>query len=112
MKGKKDATIQVRVTEAEKMEIKNKADILGTSTSVFLRTLATKPDAIKVLANGQAVAESMISLSIDIEHAVRTEKISEHLSEEFLKKLEDISRMFSEILRNTDDISFDEGEEE
>ena len=103
----KEKCIQIRVSESEKLEIKSKAEQLGTTASEYLRVLATKSDSIKILANGQAAAAAMTTLQIEIQQAVRTGNISDKLSTEFLKKLEDISKTFAEILNQTDDISFD-----
>lgn len=107
----KEKSIQIRVSESEKSEITQKANEAGVSTSDYIRAIALKDDSLKILANGQAVAAAMIDLQVEIQQAIRTDKISDNLAEEFLAKLESISKIFAEILNQTDDISFGEEEE-
>lgn len=107
----KEKSIQIRVSESEKSEIAQKANGAGLSTSDYIRAIALKDSSLKILANGQAAAAAMIALQIEIQKAVRADKISDTLATEFLKKLEDISKTFAEILNQTDDISFGEEEE-
>ena len=83
----------------------------GVSISNYIRAIALKDKSLKILANGQAVAAAMVALQVEIQQAIRTDKISDDLATEFLKKLEDISKAFAEILNQTDDISFGEEEE-
>ncbi len=110
MKESKKCAIQVRVTESQKELIKNQAAKLGASVSEYLIALAIKSDSLKILADGQAVAAAMVALQLEIQRTVRNDKIPDKLAAEFLKKLEDISKAFAEILNQTDYISF--GEEE
>lgn len=111
MKESKKSTIQVRLTESEKEKITQKADEAELSTSDYIRTIALKDSSLNILADGQAVAATMAALQVEIQQAIRAEKISDDLAKEFLKKLENISKTFAEILNRTDDISFVEEEE-
>ncbi len=111
MKESKNQSIQVRLTENEKEKIIQKANKAGLTQSDYIRAISLKDDSLKILANGQAVAAAMIALQVEIQQAIRTGKISDDLAKEILKKLESVSKMFSEILNQTDDISFDEEEE-
>lgn len=107
----KEKSIQIRVSESEKSEITQKANEAGVSISDYIRSIALKDDSLKILANGQAVTAAMVALQVEIQQAIRNDKISDDLATEFLKKLEDISKAFAEILNQTDDISFGETEE-
>ena len=107
----KEKSIQIRVSESEKSEITQKANEAGLSTSNYIRAIALKDDSLKILANGQDAAAAMIELQVEIQQAVRADKIPGNLATEFLKKLEDLSKTFAEILNQTDDISFGEEEE-
>ncbi len=108
MKESKNCTIQVRVTESEKNKITQKAKEANLSNSNYIRGLTLKDDSLKILANGQAAATAMVDLQIEIQQAIRTGKIPDNLTAEFLIKLENISKAFAEILNQTDDISFGE----
>lgn len=107
----KEKSIQIRVSESEKLKIAQNANKAGLSTSDYIRAIALKDDSLKILANGQAAAAAMVDLQVEIQKAVRTDKISDNLATEFLKRLEDISKSFAEILNQMDDISFGEEEE-
>ncbi|MGN1086045.1 MAG: plasmid mobilization protein [Porcipelethomonas sp.] len=110
MKVNKKQTIQFRVTESEKSEIERRAQIMGTKTSTFLRELAVAPDKITVLEKGQEIAAALTEIQIDLRTAIRCQR-TDNLSEVILlKKLDDISAMFAEII---DSITvFKPGEEE
>lgn len=111
MKENRNQSIQVRLSKSEKEKIIQKAKDASLSKSDYIRALALKDDSLKIMANGQDAATAMVSLQVEIQQAIRTDKISDNLAEDFLKKLEDISKVFSEILNQTDDISLGEEEE-
>lgn len=98
MRTNKKQTIQFRVTESEKNDIERRASIMGTTTSKFLRELAVAPDKITVLEKGQEIAAALTEIQIDLRTTIRLQK-TDNLSEKLiLKKLDDISAMFAEII--------------
>ena len=111
MNENRNQSIQVRLTESEKEKIIQKANKASLTQSDYIRAISLKDDSLKILANGQAVAAAMVDLLVEIQQAIRTDKILDSLAVEISKKLENISKMLSEILNQTDDISFSEEEE-
>ena len=111
MKESKNCKIQVRLNESEKEKIIQKANEAGLNQSDYIRAISLKKDSLKILANGQAVAVAMVDLLVEIQQAIRIAKIPDNLAKDFLKKLEDISKTFYEILNQTDDISLGNEEE-
>lgn len=106
----KKQTMQFRVSEEEKKEIEHRAQIMGIKTSKFLRELAVAPDKIIVLEKGQEIAAALNELLIEVRNAIRLQRTDNLSEEHLLKKLDDISAMFAEII---DSITvFKPGEEE
>ena len=108
MNESRDKTINLRVSEAEKSEIENRAKSVGTDVSTLIRNAVLTDENLVFLQDGTEIAKSMCSLVKNIQTAQRNNSIDKKYCTLILSSLEELVSAFNQLSDKLSDISDDE----
>lgn len=102
---KKTPTIQLKVSQAIKDEITQRAKTAELTVSEFIRAAVLSDDKVVFLNESGSIAKSLAELSINLDRALRGREITTDLEKELIEKFGNIYDMFYEVLDNLSNIN-------